>query len=209
MTFTEDTVASGGVVDTSYYAGSHLLLPLTKTIGLPVDQINFGGKSSSVNFTCLSNINFTYHQCHLPINFTYLSFSLCCNFKTNIFLPFSPSLSHSRAVACRAISLFSASLHHSRVPPPLVRVGRRFRHGGFLLRQNRRSTRHFVVFQFCHFIHRDGRRSRNCLQNSPQRFRLFYDLSLLQSYLSPNLRLRKLYTGRHGPHDAFGFESNG
>lgn len=42
MTSTEDAIASGDVVATSYYAGSHLLLPLTKTIGLPVDQINFG-----------------------------------------------------------------------------------------------------------------------------------------------------------------------
>ena len=43
MTPPPDEIIENVGTDTSYYAGSHVFLPVSKLVGLPVDHVNFFG----------------------------------------------------------------------------------------------------------------------------------------------------------------------
>ena len=47
MTSTEQIMETVESADAAYYAGSHLLLPISKAAGLSLDSVNFVGKALS------------------------------------------------------------------------------------------------------------------------------------------------------------------
>ena len=117
-------------------------------------------------------------------------------------LPPISSLSHSLPHPCRTFSFFSPPIDDLGGDAALGRVGRRFRHGRFLLRQRRHATRPFVVSELRYFV--AGIKLRFRLENARHRLCVFHDLLVLQSHIPPNLRLRELHFGRHRTDDADG-----
>ena len=101
----------------------------------------------------------------------------------------------------------ASSLRRVRLGSTSIRVGRRLPHGGLLLRLDGRSSRATLMPELRHSVARVFVVGRRLLQDSRRRLRLFDALSLLQSHLSTNIRLRELYSGRYGADDVDGAEN--